>query len=104
MSQYITAIVAQYPDTLKCKVNVGERHRIRRIDGQIRRGSLWVAPRKAYDYNVIVTGEVAERMCNFLQTNFGDGLEEQPKGRWKWWKMNTGEVARVIQQFGGFDL
>jgi hypothetical protein len=96
--QDIIAIVKQY-DTLEFQENKGERLRIRR--GDTRPGSLWVGARRTYGGLVTANGEVLERMCNFLQTNFGDGRKGH-KGTGKEWKMkNDDDVTRVIQHFGG---
>lgn len=96
--QAIIAIVNQY-DTLKFQENKGERLRIRR--GDTRPGSLWVGARRTYGGLITANGEVLERMCNFLQTNFGDGRTGH-KGTGKEWKMkNDDDVTRVVQHFGG---
>jgi hypothetical protein len=97
MNKDIKAIVEQCP-LLHFKVNKGERHRIMRSG--TKRGSLWVVPR-TNGYCITPTGELEERMSNFLKTNFGRNSGEDYKGRWKWWNIkDLGGVARVIQHFG----
>ena len=65
----------------------------------IRRGSLWVTPRTD-GYCVTPSGDVEALMFNFLHTNFGDESGNDYKGRWKWWNIKPGDIARVIQHFG----
>ena len=97
MNSEIKAIVDQLP-SLTLQVNVGERHRIMRSD--IRRGSLWISPRRD-SYSVAPTGEVEEVLSHFLQSQFGPESGQDSKGRWKIWNISDiGGVTELIRRFG----
>jgi predicted restriction endonuclease len=85
---------------LDMKVNKGKRHRIMRSG--ISSGSLWVTPGTEY-YYIAPTGEVGALMYDFLHSHFGDGTDEKPKGRWKYWKIRgIEEVSKIIRHFGEY--
>jgi hypothetical protein len=91
------AIVEQCP-TLHFQVNKGERHRIMRSD--IRRGSLWIAPRLHY-YSVTPSGEVEALLSHFLHSHFGAETGQDYKGRWKVWNIpDLAGITKLIQRFG----
>jgi hypothetical protein len=96
MNRDIKAIVDLYP-LLHLQVNKGERHRIMRSD--IKRGSLWIAPRVHY-YSVTPSGEVEVLLDHFLRSHFGAEHGVDYKQRWKWWNIpELGDVAKIIQRF-----
>ena len=97
MNTDIKAIVEQCP-LLHLQLNKGERHRIMRSD--IKRGSLWIAPRIHY-YSVTPSGEVEAMLYHFLHSHFGVETGQDYKGRWKYWNIpDLDGVAKLIQRFG----
>ena len=97
MDTDIKAIVDQCP-LLHLQLNKGERHRITRSD--IKRGSLWIAPRIHF-YSVTPTGEVEALLSHFLHSHFGAETGQDYKGRWKYWNIpDFDTVNKLIQRFG----
>ena len=97
MNSDIKAIVDQCP-SLTLQVNIGERHRIMRSD--IKRGSLWIAPRRHY-YSVTSSGEVEALLSHFLHSHFGAETGQDSKGRWKVWDIpDLAGITKLIQRFG----
>jgi hypothetical protein len=98
MNRDIKAIVEPCP-MLRFQVNKGERHRI--MHKNISSSSLWVTPKINGCYCVAPTGEVGALMYDFLHGHFGDGTDEKPKGRWKYWNIRGIEdVSKIIRHFG----
>jgi len=95
MNPNIKAVVDICP-RLSIKINVGNRHRIMNYD--IRRGSLWIRPRRN-DYFLLVTGDVEGFLYNFLKQNFGPHIGED-QGRKYWSIQNIGDVEKIIRFFG----
>lgn len=95
MNPTVKATVAASP-TLSLKVNVGDRHRI--MSSSVKRGSLWVRPRKS-DYSVLVTGEVERLLYQFIKSRHGLHYGED-QGRKYWLVQNVEDVVEIIRYFG----
>ena len=80
---------------LRLQVNKGERHRI--MHSAVKRGSLWVEPRRR-SYNILPTGEVKSLLHDFIFSRFGPEKGESRPG--KYWELsNCNDVAEVIRRF-----
>ena len=94
MNPNIKAAVNDCPN-LSFKVNVGDRHRI--MNSEIRKGSLWILPRRN-DFRILVTGEVEGYLYHFLKIHFGTNIGED-QGRKYWYVPDLADLERIIRFF-----
>ncbi|MCF7989005.1 MAG: hypothetical protein K9M02_01035 [Thiohalocapsa sp.] len=81
---------------LTVKENVGERHRI--MHSGIRRGSLWIQPRRD-DFRVLLSGEVDSVLGGYMRSRFGPHKGED-QGKKYWYLDSIADIESVIEYFG----